>query len=190
MKIIQSPSPNYSKSSYAKIGHQIHKTEGTDSLLELTTRGTNKSANALFKRNGDVHELVDGKHRAWTSGRINQPSKRARGIMLRTIWGTYVKPGYYLWQWEFECLTSQTFTQDQYSSFIRYCKQKDIKIIPVLFLTHRDTAIDKPDLEVERAEILRRASATIPLPDVPSSSGVKVDKEDFKNRVINAIKDL
>ena len=174
MRIIKAPSPNYSKSSYAKIGNMIHKTLGLMpwTLKWLQNPRSNASANALFARNGDVYELVDGKYRAWSAGRINRPSERAKKIMLKTRWGTYVKPGYYLWQWEFECLADQTFTEEQYSSFIKYCKKKKIPILPMFFLTHKDTAIDKPDLEVERAEILRRAKLKEPTEHKPKSKQV------------------
>lgn len=157
MKIIKVPTSNYSLSKYAKIGHQIHKTLGRDSVTELTKAGTNKSANALFARNGDVYELVDGKYRAWSSGRIRNPSARAKAIMLKTAWGSYVKPGYYLYQWEFECLEWETYTDAQYASFIEYCKLKNIPIVGSLFLTHQDTASYKPNLEYERSKILRMA---------------------------------
>jgi len=158
MKIIKVPTSNYSLSKYAKIGHQIHKTLGVNSVAELTKPGTNKSANALFARNGDVYDLVDGKYRAWAAGRISNPSQRAKDIMLKTLWGSYVKPGYYLYQWEFECLASETYTDAQYDSFIEYCELKNIPIIPQLFLTHQDTASYKPDLEYERLRILRMAT--------------------------------
>ena len=188
MKIIKVPTSNYSISKYTKIGVEIHKTGGTDSLTELTAKGTNKSANALFARNGNVYELVDGKYRAWSSGRINQPSKRAKAIMLKTLWGTYVKPGYYLWQFEFECLFDETFTEEQYVSFIAYCREKKIIIIPMLFLTHKDTAIDKPDLEVERSEILRRAKGV----NVQQKKEVEVvgGKEEKKKEIINLVNQL
>jgi|TARA_R100000789_G_scaffold95148_3_gene95474 N-acetyl-anhydromuramyl-L-alanine amidase AmpD len=163
MKIIKVPTSNYSLSKYAKIGHQIHKTLGKDSVAELTKPGTNKSANALFARNGDVYELVDGKYRAWAAGRIHNPTKRAKAIMLKTIWGTYVKPGYYLWQWEFECLADETYTDAQYASFVAYCKLKNIPISGPLFLTHQDTASYKPNLEYERSRIL--ALSVQPTPD-------------------------
>jgi len=183
MKIIKAPSPNYSTSKYVKMGNQIHLTEGLMpwTLKWLQNPISNASCNALFARNGDVYELVDGKYRAWTAGRINQPSQRAKNIMIKK-WGRYVKPDNYLWQWEFEGLSYQAFevgkfTEKQYSSFIKYCKEKNIPIIPMLFLTHRDTAIDKPDLEVERAEILRRAK--LKEPTEPKLKSKQVIKEEI-----------
>ncbi len=181
-KVIKKQSPNFSKSFYSKIGCQIHKTLGTSSLGWLTDPKSQASAHLLISRDGTVYELVDGKDRAWSSGRINQPSKRAKDIMLKTLWGSYVKPGHYLWQIEFECLANETFTDEQYNSFIRYAKENNLPVIPMLFLTHEDTAIDKPNLEKERNEILKRyQKQDVPLVD---------DKEKIKEQIINLIKQL
>lgn len=153
INIIQAPSPNFSRSNYMKVGLQIHKTLGTNSLGHLRDPKSQSSANALIARDGTVYELVDGKARAWSSGRINQPSKRAKRVMLKNF-GLYVKPGHYLWQIEFECQAHETFTDAQYEAFIEYAKERKIPMSPLFFLTHKDTAIDKPDLELERQVIL------------------------------------
>lgn len=159
MKIIQSPSPNFNHSSYELIGTEIHKTLGLMpwTLEWLQDPTSQASCHVLFCRNGDIHELVPHNKRAWGSGRIKKPSARARKIMLKTRLGTYVKPGYYLLQAEFECLANQTFNEKQYKACVWYHKNRVNYILTAKYLLeHQDIAIDKPDLEAERAEILKR----------------------------------
>ena len=159
MEIIQSPSPNFSNSSYKIIGAQIHKTLGTmpSTLDWLRDVRSQASAHYLITRKGVVHQLVALDKRPWSSGRIANPSARAKKIMKRYPWGSYVQPGHYLAQIEFECLFHQTFTEEQYEAFLGLIEEVlDFTLTPEKLLEHQDTAIDKPDLDTERAEILRR----------------------------------
>jgi len=157
-RIIQSPSPNFQPSIYTKFGIQIHKTLGLmpETLAWLRNPRAWVSSHYLIAKNGDIHQLVQLKDRCWASGRINRPSQRAKNIMLKTRWGGYVKPGHYLIQIEFECLLNETYTEEQYQSAVWLFGQFGFDITEENFLTHRDTAIDKPNLEEERFEILRR----------------------------------
>ncbi len=175
METIKTPSPNFSISKYKKVGIQIHKTLGSmpETLNWMRNPKSQASCNILFARNGDVYELVSPNKRAWSAGRINQPSERVKHIMFKNIFGKYVKPGYYLLEFEFECLLSQTYTEAQYKSVVKYMKENiSFSIVPQLFWTHKDTAIDKPNLEKERLEILKRYNQTIKLPQktIPSKS--------------------
>ncbi len=160
MKIIQSPSPNFSISKYTKIGIQIHKTLGLmPSTLEWMRNSRSwVSAHYLITKKGEIHQLVQLKDRSWSAGRITTRSlsDRAKKIMIKTIWGTYVKPGHYLVQVEYECLLNETFTEQQYEASSWLYSQLGFDIEKDKFLTHQDTAIDKPDLEKERKEIIRR----------------------------------
>lgn len=158
MKIIQSPSPNFSKTDYTKIGVQIHKTLGLmpSTLNWLRNPISFSSAHYLIAKNGDVHQLVQLKDRAWTAGRIKNISERARKIMMKTPWGTWVKPGEYLIQIEVECLLEETYTEEQFASLAELFSQFDFQVGEENFLTHRDTASYKPYLEDERSEILAR----------------------------------
>ena len=158
MKIIQSPSPNFSTSKYTKVGVQIHKTLGLmpSTLGWLRNPIAWASCHFLITKSGDIHQLVQTKDRSWSSGRINRPSERAKKIMLKTIWGSYVKPGHYLIQIEYECLLHETFTEKQYEASVWLFNQFSFDITEDNFLEHQDTAVDKPELEKERAETLRR----------------------------------
>ncbi len=152
----------------------------------LTNPSSNASANLLVARDGTIYELVDLKNRPWTSGRINRPSKRAKIIMPKK-WGMYVKPGHYLIQWEFECLANQTFTDAQYNAFVDYCKKKDLAVMDLFFITHKDTAIDKPDLEVERRELLDRYK----MPTVKTTiKPKKKTKAQIKAQIIELVNSL
>ena len=173
MKIIQSPSPNFYTSKYTKVGVQIHKTLG---LMPYTLEWLRNprawaSAHYLITKNGDIHQLVQLKDRPWSAGRINQPSARAKKIMMKTAWGTYVKPGHYLIQIEYECLLHETYTEEQYNSSVWLFNQFAFDVTDDNFLEHQDTAVDKPELEKERAEILRR----LDVPDECDSSRLVLD---------------
>lgn len=182
--IIQSPSPNFSKSNHKKIGVQIHKTLGLmpGTLSWLRNPRAYVSAHYLITKKGDIHQLVQLKDRSWSSGRINRPSERAKRIMKRTLWGSWVKPGHYLVQVEFECLFSETYTEKQYESAVWLFKQFDFDITETNFLEHQDTAIDKPDLDIEREELLRRLKE-------PSSS-IKEKLKEVHKKVGEIIKEL
>lgn len=161
MIIIKSPSPNYSRTNYTKKGVMIHKTLG---LMPWTLRWLQNpvsfaSAHYLIAKNGDVHELVSIDNRAWSAGRISQPSERAKKIMIKDGSGAYVKPGHYLIQIEYECLLNETYTDNQYDSSIKLFKTFPFQVTTENLLTHKDTAIDKPDLENERIELLKRLSS-------------------------------
>ncbi len=158
MKIFQTPSPNFSRSSYTKIGVQIHKTLGLmpGTLSWLRNPRAFASAHYLITKGGIIYQLVQLKDRSWTSGRISRPSQRARDIMVKNNWGGYVKPGHYLVQIEAECLLHENYTEKQYESVVWLCNQFEFDVTKENLLTHTDTASYKPDLEKERAEILKR----------------------------------
>lgn len=163
MNIIQSPSNNFSNSSYEKIGVQIHKTLGLmpETVNWLRDPRSLRSYHVVFARNGDIHQLVPLNKRAWSSGRINQPNNRAQNIMMRTQWRTWVKPGHYLVQCGYECLNGQEVTEEQYKSSIWYYRTLPFQLTERNFLTHKDTAIDKPNLDYERNQILQRLDTDV-----------------------------
>lgn len=160
MKIIQKPSPNFSTSKYSVIGCQIHKTLGLmPSTLEwMRNPRSNSSAHYLITKKGEIIQMVQLKDRPWSSGRIttSKLSERAKQIMIKDSWWGYVKPGHYLVQVEYECLLYETYTEEQYKASTWLFNQFPFEVGEENFLTHKDTAIDKPDLEKERKEILGR----------------------------------
>jgi len=167
MKIIQALSPNSSPSTLQKRGVQIHKTLGTDSLGWLRNPESNASANYLIKRDGTIYELVNKNKRAWTAGKIVKPNERGRAFMIKDDKGKWIKPGYYAYEIEYECLFSQTFTEKQYQVSIELYKTFGFEINKNNLLTHTDTCWYKPDLTKERIELLRRM-------------GIKTDAERIK----------
>jgi len=184
MNIIQKPSPNFSTSNYTKIGVQIHKTLGLmPSTLEwLRNPRSFSSSHYLVAKDGVVYQLVQLKNRSWSSGRISNPTERAKKIMIKTLWGSYVKPGHYLVQIEVECLENETYTEKQYKSLVSLCNSFDFDVTEENFITHQDTASYKPNLEAERTEILKRLGGeTSPCDSQPlvlnnwSQLGIKVE---------------
>ena len=181
MNIIQSPSPNFSLTTHEKIGVQIHKTLGLMpwTLKWLQNPIAQASAHFLFARNGDVHQLVQLGNRAWSAGRIYEVSNRAKKIMKKDWVGRWVQPGHYLVECEFECLSNQTFTEEQYKSVTWLFKNEELlgfKVTDENFLEHQDTASYKPELDPERAEILRKIEDVEVLP-------VEDDKEAIKQQI-------
>lgn len=183
MEIIHNPSLNFSKSNYVKFGVQLHKTLGLmpDTLGWLTNKKSYVSAHYLITKKGQIHQLVQLNRRSWSSGKIYKPSKRAKKIMLKNFL-TYVKPSHYLIQVEFECLENETYTEEQYKSFVWLC----YNVIPfpvshANLLTHQDTCSYKPNLEKERREIVLRLS---------QKQEVTVDKEAIKKQIIELVHQL
>ncbi len=160
MNILQTPSPNFGKSKYPKIGVQIHKTLGLMpwTLKWLRNPRAFASAHFLIVKDGTIYQLVQIKDRAWSAGRIWRPSKRAKKIMLKNKLGLYVKPGKYLIEIEYECLLNEIYTEAQYKSSVWLFNQFPFDITEDNFLTHQDTCSYKPNLERERREILTRIS--------------------------------
>jgi len=157
MKIIQTPSPNFSLSTYKIIGVQIHKTLGLmpSTLAWLRNPKSFVSAHFLIAKDGTVYQLVQLTNRPWSSGRFNNPSVRGKKILEKNWFGRYIKPGHYLLQVEFECLLNENFTDLQYQSCIELFKQVlDFNVNEDNLITHQDTAIDKPNMEKERDKIL------------------------------------
>jgi len=156
MKIIKSPSPNFSDSDIELVGVMLHKSLGLMpwTLQWLRNHESKASAHILFARNGDIHELVPHNKRAWGSGRISNPSARGKKILDK--FPDY-KPGHFLLQGGFECLANQTFTAKQYRASVWYFRNKlKFKVNEFNLFTHRDFTSYKPKLEKEESKILRR----------------------------------
>lgn len=160
MKIIQAPSPNFSTSTYTKVGVQIHKTLGLmpSTLAWMRNPRAYASAHYLITKKGLIYQLVQLKDRSWSAGRITKKNltDRAKNFMIKNQWGFYVKPGHYMIEIEYECLLNETYTEKQYESSVWLFNQFAFEVGEENFLTHEDTASYKPDLEKERAEILKR----------------------------------
>lgn len=163
-QILQSPSPNFSGSTYEKIGVMIHKTLGSmpSTLDWLRNPAAQVSSHYLVAKEGPIHQLVQLNKRPWSAGRITTRSlsDRAKQIMLKTPSGSYVKPGHYLVQIEVECLEYETYTNKQYKDIVQICNSLPYDVTEMNLLTHKDTASDKPNLDTERTEILRLLNPT------------------------------
>lgn len=164
MKIIQSPSPNKSSGEgYDKTVLMIHKTLGLMpwTLKWLQNPQAQVSAQYIITKTGIIYQLVQNKDMAWHAGRVNNPSARGKRVMLKTNWGSYVNPNKYCIGVENEALINDTWTKPQLKANIWLFKQ--LRDDPNVafdgsedhFITHRDTANDKPDLESWRDKILK-----------------------------------
>jgi len=163
MKIIQSPSPNFSSSSYDKTVLMIHKTLG---LMPWTLEWLQKpraqaSCQYIITKKGVIHQLVSDSDMSWHAGLIYNPSARGRRVMLKTNWGSYVNPNKYCIGIENEALINDTWTTPQLEANIwLFKKLRDDPNVAFdgsedYFITHKDTASYKPDLESWRDAILK-----------------------------------
>ncbi len=157
MKIIWTPSPNFSEGNWEKTVIVIHKTLGymPGTLAWLKNPASQVSTNYLITKKGIIYQLVKDKDMAWHAGRENQPSGR---------WKILDQPGNnnkFCIGIEFECLLGENYTEKQYESGVWLINKLGIDEI----VTHKDIAIDKPDLERERTELLRRLNNPPEEPD-------------------------
>jgi len=173
MNIIQSPSPNFSRSSHGKTVVMIHKTLGLmpGTLYWLQSRQSQASSQYLITKKGVIYQLAKNTDTAWHAGRIYNPSDRAKKVMLKTNWGTYMNPNKYCIGIENEALLGEPITPEQLKANIWLFKRlkEDVKVLfdgsPSHFLTHRDTSSYKPDMEDWRFSILEGVANELPNTD-------------------------
>lgn len=162
MEIINSPSPNFSESTLPKTTLVIHKTLGLmpGTLEWLRSQHSQVSSQYLITKKGEIHQLVQNGDMAWHSGRIYNPSNRAKKVMLKTSWGSYINPNKYCIGIENEALINNEPTKEQLEANIWLFKTlKDDPSVnfngnPDHFITHKDITSYKPDMELWRNKIL------------------------------------
>lgn len=162
MDIIQSASPNYSYSNYDKNVLVLHKTLGLmpHTLAWLRNPDSQVSCQYLITKTGDIHQLVKNRDMAWHAGRIHEPSERAKRVMQKTNWGSYVNPNKYTIGIENEALINDEPTEEQLAANVwLYNYLKGISSVAFdgnedNFITHKDLTSYKPDLESWRDAIL------------------------------------
>ncbi len=160
---IQSPSPNFSTVGMIKTTVVLHKTLGLmpGTLEWMENPQSQVSCHYLVTKKGEVHQLVDPKNTAWHAGAIYYPSDRAKRIMLKTSWGSYINPNKYCIGIENEGLINDTFTDKQLEANILLMKdiikdkENDFNGDPDYVITHRDITNYKPNLEIWRDAILQ-----------------------------------
>ena len=94
MNIIQSPSPNFNSRGGSIVDTVvIHCTDGTfpGDLGWLRNTASQVSSHYLVAPNGDIHQLVAEKDRAWCNGRVDKPTAKLKKNMV----GGYVNPNDY-----------------------------------------------------------------------------------------------
>ena len=94
----QSPSPNFNSRGGSKIEKVVvHCTDGSypgDLKFLQDPKGGAAgpvSAHYLVAPNGEIHQLVQEKDRAWCNGRVDKPTAKLKKTML----GGYVNPNDY-----------------------------------------------------------------------------------------------
>jgi len=163
MQIIQSPSPNHSSSSYDKTVVILHKTLGYMpwTLQWLQNPSAQVSAQYLITKKGEIHQLVADEDMAWHAGRVYYPSTRAKAVMLKTSWGSYVNPNKYSIGIENEALANDKWTPEQLKANAwLYKKLRDDPKVAFdggseSFITHKDVTSYKPSLDLWRDVILK-----------------------------------
>lgn len=169
MKIIQSSSPNFSESTVRKTVVVLHRTIGSmpGTLEWMRNPASQVSAHFLITKTGEIHQMVDIKDVAWHAGRVYNESGRARNVMQKNSWGSYVNPNKYCVGIEFESITaSDKMTDAQLASsvwLLQHIKDEednDFDGSPENIITHRDLTSYKPYMEGWRTAILNELSVS------------------------------
>jgi len=173
---IQSPSPNFSENSTRKTTVVLHKTLGLmpGCLDWMENPQSQVSAHYLVTKKGEVYQLIDTRKVAWHAGRVYNPSNRAKNIMQKTSWGSYVNPNKYCIGIENEALINDKITGKQLEANILLIKDiirdtyNDFDGDPDHIITHRDITSYKPNLELLRDAVIDG------LQETPSNSNLLI----------------
>ena len=221
MNIKSIPTPNFYSLDGEIEGIVLHTTLGSykSAVSWLTSPRSSASAHYVMGRlgeqGGELAQLVDLDKGAWHAGRINHPTDRGKKLLKRDAFGRYKNPNKYLVG--FEVASGYDVDRDgileswekQYSTYqIKDCARLILHVEDILnktfadwqIITHRDIAIDKPNLDLMRAMVLaelRKLRAgeepePTPQPTPPSdASGLKVGETyriEHKNGEVQFIK--
>ncbi len=166
MNIKQRPSPNFYSLEYPADIIVLHATLGSfEGTIEHFLKVNNPSSHFVIGRLGQIAQLVQLDKGAWHAGRINNPNKRAKAVLKKTIWGNYENPNRYSWGFEFASgydidrdgvLESweKLYTPSQIKAGVLlhlWCEeQRNCIIDNAHTLIHKDITSYKPDLEIHR----------------------------------------
>lgn len=191
MNIVKSPSPNfYSRQGYKPELIVVHITDGYfPSDLEWLRNPSPPppvgpvSSHDLIAPNGDVHELVDWQNGAWHAGRVLNPTAK----FLKKNWlGSYINPNFYSYGIEVSCKPPAVPTPAQFESLKQRIKDRlALFALPV----NRDRVVGHHEIF---------STKTCPAPidvdklviELVAPPPNMVDKEAFKLKIIEAIKNL
>ena len=177
MEIKQKPSPNFNNTSYTLDAVVLHTTLGAfegavdwlrtspEERLRKTGVKTWSSAHFVISRIGEIAQLVQLDKASWHAGAKSNMSSRAKAVIKKNWFGTYINPNLHTIGIEFASgydidrdgileTWEKLYTPLQVKAaawLILYCeKELGIKIPNDRILTHKDIASYKPDLELQR----------------------------------------
>lgn len=197
LKIIQSPSPNFTKgrSGYKPEAIVIHCTEGhfPSDLEWLRNPVSQVSAHYVISPTGEVHYLVAEDNTAWHAGKVVNPTWQG---LKKNFWGQYTNPNLYTLSIEVS-LTPPAIMPDAQKIALtalvsmladKYAIPKDRLHI----IGHHEIRFDKScpgtiDVDV----LVKDLNMPVSLPlSVSMNSAGTVDKDALKRQIINLIKEL
>lgn len=195
MTIIKSPSPNfYSRQGYKPELIVVHITEGyfPSDLQYLRNPAPiggvgPVSAHDLIAPDGTIHELVDWQYGAWHAGRVLNPTAK----LLKKNWlGSYINPNYYSYGIEVSCMPPAAPTPMQLTALKERLKER---LTLFQLPTDRDHVIGHREIfsgktcpgPINLDQIVIELTLPTSIPTV-----TMVDKEMFKQQIINLIKEL
>lgn len=193
MQIIQSPSKNFyvGRKGYKPELIVVHCTDGNapgDFNWLRGEGGSRVSSSYYISPAGDVHQLVDDANGAWHAGNVLNPTAK---LLKKNAFGITVNPNYYSLGIEVSLLGSQAIGHKQWASLkelvAHLAGKHGIVIDRDHVIGHKEiyaakTCPGKIDVDALVRE-LQAAPAPVPPP-------IMVDKEAFKNQIINYIKSL
>lgn len=189
MKIIQKPSPHHYDLDGVPDVLVLHTT--TSSMPSTINHFLNPSSQVSAhygiprKKSDPIVQFVSLNQGAWHAGRRNQPSPRARAVLPKHPWGAMKNPNKHSIGLEF--VSGYDIDQDgvienwEKLYTVEQMKMAARLVIDVIepsvgtiydndhIIIHKDIAIDKPELEVQRSvflEVLKaeRGVSSIPTP--------------------------
>ena len=189
MNIIQTPSKNFYN---GRFGHKpelivIHCTDGffpSDLQWLTVTSNPPVSSSYYVAPAGGIHQLVDDANGAWHAGRVLNPTAK---LLKKNTAGVVINPNYYSIGIEVSLKPPAFVQPDQW---------KALKELIVHLATKHNIPIDRDHI-IGHKEIYsaKTCPGTINVDrlvlelQTPPSTGL-VDKEEFKNKIINYIKTL
>ena len=194
MQIIQSPSTNFYK---GRFGYKpelivVHCTDGffPSDLAWLRGSGTSQVSSSYYiAPDSAVHQLVDDANGAWHAGVLANPTAK---LLKKNAAGVFINPNWYTLGIEVSLRPPAVSPAAQWQALkelvVHLATKHGIPIDRDHIIGHKEIRATKTcpgTINVD--QLVVELSSPAPLPVPPSNM---VDKEEFKLKIIEAIKNL
>lgn len=192
------PLTNYSKgrNGYKVEAVVIHIQQGTMAGTAAWFGGENNKTNPMTQssahigvgKDGRIDEYVDTEDTAYHAGRIANPTWRG---MKKNLIGGYINPNYYTLGIECEGMRGDIYTEAQMQAICAKVKEWSQKYgFPInndTIVSHNEITIDKEDMKLWTAEIVKRCHENTVVVQPPK---VEIDRNSVKQQIIALLTQL